>query len=77
MNKPSRAAPPPALQTSNFDVWGNVLAFLFNIIDVQRAGVAFEFMWGWGERAIPGEKISIPGCSRAIPSDAPISRSIS
>jgi sucrose-6F-phosphate phosphohydrolase len=30
------------------DVWGNILAFLFNIIDVQRARVAFEFMWGVG-----------------------------
>jgi sucrose-6-phosphatase len=30
------------------DVWGNVLAFLFNIIDVHRARIAFEFMWGVG-----------------------------
>ncbi len=30
------------------DVWGNLLAFLFNIIDVQRARTAFEFMWGVG-----------------------------
>lgn len=30
------------------DVWGNILAFLFNIIDVERARVAFEFMWGVG-----------------------------
>jgi sucrose-6F-phosphate phosphohydrolase len=30
------------------DVWGNILAFLFNIIDVQRARTAFEFMWGVG-----------------------------
>lgn len=30
------------------DVWGNLLAFLFNIIDVARARVAFEFMWGVG-----------------------------
>lgn len=30
------------------DVWGNILAFLFNIIDVERARIAFEFMWGVG-----------------------------
>ncbi|MEO8185157.1 MAG: HAD-IIB family hydrolase [Deltaproteobacteria bacterium] len=30
------------------DVWGNILAFLFNIIDVHRARIAFEFMWGVG-----------------------------
>lgn len=30
------------------DVWGNILAFLFNIIDVERARTAFEFMWGVG-----------------------------
>lgn len=30
------------------DVWGNILAFLFNIIDVDRARIAFEFMWGVG-----------------------------
>ncbi len=30
------------------DVWGNILAFLFNIIDIQRARTAFEFMWGVG-----------------------------
>jgi sucrose-6F-phosphate phosphohydrolase len=30
------------------DVWGNILAFLFNLLDVQRARTAFEFMWGAG-----------------------------
>jgi sucrose-6-phosphatase len=30
------------------DVWGNILAFLFNIIDITRARTAFEFMWGVG-----------------------------
>lgn len=30
------------------DVWGNILAFLFNILDVARARTAFEFMWGVG-----------------------------
>jgi sucrose-6F-phosphate phosphohydrolase len=30
------------------DVWGNILAFLFNIVDVARARTAFEFMWGVG-----------------------------
>jgi sucrose-6F-phosphate phosphohydrolase len=30
------------------DVWGNILAFLFNIIDVTHARTAFEFMWGVG-----------------------------
>jgi len=30
------------------DVWGNILAFLFNIIDVERARTAFDFMWGVG-----------------------------
>jgi sucrose-6F-phosphate phosphohydrolase len=30
------------------DVWGNILAFLFNIIDIDRARIAFEFMWGVG-----------------------------
>ena len=29
-------------------MWGNILAFLFNIIDIQRARTAFEFMWGVG-----------------------------
>lgn len=30
------------------DVWGNILAFLFNVLDVARARTAFEFMWGSG-----------------------------
>jgi glycogen debranching enzyme len=30
------------------DVWGNILAFLFNLLDVARARTAFEFMWGAG-----------------------------
>lgn len=30
------------------DVWGNVLAFLFHILDLERARTAFEFMWGAG-----------------------------
>lgn len=30
------------------DVWGNILAFLFNLLDVDRARTAFEFMWGAG-----------------------------
>jgi sucrose-6F-phosphate phosphohydrolase len=30
------------------DVWGNILAFLFNLLDVERARTAFEFMWGAG-----------------------------
>ena len=36
------------------DVRGNRLTFLFNIIDVESARVAFEFMWGVGvNRPIP------------------------
>jgi sucrose-6-phosphatase len=30
------------------DVWGNILAFLFNVLDVARARTAFDFMWGAG-----------------------------
>jgi sucrose-6F-phosphate phosphohydrolase len=30
------------------DVLGNVLAFLTNVIDVERARIAFRFMWGVG-----------------------------
>ena len=30
------------------DVFGNVLAFLFGVIDVDRAQIAFRFMWGVG-----------------------------
>ncbi len=30
------------------DVLGNVLAFLTNVIDVERARTAFRFMWGVG-----------------------------
>ncbi|MBI2377670.1 MAG: HAD-IIB family hydrolase [Deltaproteobacteria bacterium] len=30
------------------DVFGNVLAFLFGVLDVERARVAFGFMWGVG-----------------------------
>lgn len=30
------------------DVYGNILAFLFNVLDVNRARVAFRFMWGVG-----------------------------
>jgi sucrose-6F-phosphate phosphohydrolase len=30
------------------DVFGNILAFLTNVIDVERAGTAFRFMWGVG-----------------------------
>jgi sucrose-6F-phosphate phosphohydrolase len=30
------------------DVFGNVLAFLTNVLDVERAKTAFKFMWGVG-----------------------------
>jgi sucrose-6F-phosphate phosphohydrolase len=30
------------------DVYGNILAFLFNVLDVGRAKTAFRFMWGVG-----------------------------
>lgn len=30
------------------DVLGNVLAFLFNVLDPERANIAFRFMWGVG-----------------------------
>ena len=30
------------------DVYGNVLAVLFNVLDVARARIAFRFMWGVG-----------------------------
>lgn len=30
------------------DVYGNILAFLFNVLDVGRARTAFRFMWGVG-----------------------------
>ena len=30
------------------DVYGNVLAFLVNLLDVERARTAFRFMWGVG-----------------------------
>lgn len=30
------------------DVYGNILAFLFNVLDIQRARTAFRFMWGVG-----------------------------
>lgn len=30
------------------DVFGNVLAFLMNLLDVERARTAFRFMWGVG-----------------------------
>lgn len=30
------------------DVLGNVLAFLFGVLDVERAQIAFRFMWGVG-----------------------------
>lgn len=30
------------------DVYANILAFLFNVLDVQRARTAFRFMWGVG-----------------------------
>jgi len=30
------------------DVYGNVLAFLMNLLDVERARTAFRFMWGVG-----------------------------
>jgi len=30
------------------DVYGNILAFLMNVLDVDRARVAFRFMWGVG-----------------------------
>jgi len=30
------------------DVYGNILAFLFNVLDVERARHAFRFMWGVG-----------------------------
>ena len=30
------------------DVYGNILAFLFNVMDVDRARHAFRFMWGVG-----------------------------
>jgi hypothetical protein len=30
------------------DVYGNVLAYLVNLLDVERARIAFRFMWGVG-----------------------------
>lgn len=30
------------------DIYGNLLAFLFNVLDVDRARSAFRFMWGVG-----------------------------
>lgn len=30
------------------DVYGNLLAFLFNVLDMHRARTAFRFMWGVG-----------------------------
>lgn len=30
------------------DVYGNILAFLFNVLDITRARTAFRFMWGVG-----------------------------
>ncbi|PTY08538.1 glycogen debranching protein [Opitutaceae bacterium EW11] len=30
------------------DVYGNILAFLMNLLDVDRARIAFRFMWGVG-----------------------------
>lgn len=30
------------------DVYGNILAFLFNVLDIERAKIAFRFMWGVG-----------------------------
>jgi hypothetical protein len=30
------------------DVFGNVLAFLTNVIDIERARTAFRFRWGVG-----------------------------
>lgn len=30
------------------DVYGNILATLFNVLDIERAKVAFRFMWGVG-----------------------------
>ncbi len=30
------------------DVYGNILAFLYNVLDIDRARIAFRFMWGVG-----------------------------
>lgn len=30
------------------DVYANILAFLFNVLDLERAKIAFRFMWGVG-----------------------------
>ena len=30
------------------DVIGNILAFLYNVLDIERARTAFNFMWGVG-----------------------------
>ena len=30
------------------DIYGNALAFLFNVIDHEHAQIAFRFMWGRG-----------------------------
>jgi sucrose-6F-phosphate phosphohydrolase len=30
------------------DVYGNILAFLFNVLDPEKARIAFHFMWGVG-----------------------------
>jgi sucrose-6-phosphatase len=30
------------------DVYGNILAFLYNVLDLDRAKIAFRFMWGVG-----------------------------
>ncbi|MGJ3241398.1 MAG: HAD-IIB family hydrolase [Opitutales bacterium] len=33
------------------DIFGNCLAFLYNILDINRAQIAFRFMWGVGVNA--------------------------
>ena len=42
------------------DVYGNILAVLFNVLDVARARIAFRFMWGGDQRPVAGQE-PVPG----------------
>ena len=50
---------------------GNVLAFLTNVIDVERARTAFRFMWGVGVNQPAPSRTSIRRCSPAIRTGGP------
>ena len=54
------------------DTFGNILAFLYDVIDDKRAGQTFRFMWGRGHQRTLPHRQSLPSRHRRRQRLAPI-----